>query len=155
MNVSDILSPADVICGMKTSGKKKLLTDLAALAASRLGLDAGPVFEALWEREKLGSTGVGRGVAIPHGRMDHLTRISGLFVRLQTPVAYEAIDDTPVDLVFLLLTPADAGADHLKALARISRLLRNAVTCERLRAAPNADALYSVLTEPPAGSQAA
>lgn len=155
MNVSDILSPADVVCGMRTSGKKKLLTDLAALVAPRLGLDAAQVFEALWEREKLSSTGVGRGVAIPHGRIPQLDRITGAFVRLQMPVGYEAIDDTPVDLVFLLLTPADAGADHLKALAKISRLLRNSGTCERLRAAPTADAVYSVLIEPPAGSQAA
>jgi PTS system nitrogen regulatory IIA component len=113
------------------------------------------VFEALWEREKLASTGVGRGVAIPHGRMQRLPRIAGLFVKLQTPVDFEAPDDVPVDLVFLLLTPAEAGADHLKALARISRLLRHAVTCERLRAATSADALYSLLTEPPAGTRAA
>ena len=155
MNVSEILSPADVFCDMKTSGKRRLLVDLSAIAASRADLESGVVFEALWEREKLASTAVGRGVAIPHGRMQRLSRIAGLFVKLQTAIDFEAPDDIPVDLVFLLLTPAEAGADHLKALARISRLLRHAGTCERLRAATSADALYALLTEPPAGSRAA
>jgi len=155
MNIADIITPADVFCDLKASGKRRLLVDLATIVASRLGLDGGVVFEALWEREKLASTGVGRGVAIPHGRMPRLPRIAGLFVKLQTPVDFEAPDDVPVDLVFLLLTPAEAGADHLKALARISRLLRHAGTCERLRAATSADALYSLLTEPPAGTRAA
>lgn len=155
MNVSEILNPSDVFCDMKTSGKRRLLVDLSAIAASRAGLDGGVVFEALWEREKLASTAVGRGVAIPHGRMQRLPRIAGLFVKLQTPIDFEAPDDIPVDLVFMLLTPAEAGADHLKALARISRLLRHAGTCERLRAATSADALYALLTEPPAGSRAA
>ncbi|MFN8949291.1 MAG: PTS sugar transporter subunit IIA, partial [Alphaproteobacteria bacterium] len=151
MNIADIITPADVFCDLKASGKRRLLVDLATIVASRVGFDGGVVFEALWEREKLASTGVGRGVAIPHGRMQRLPRIAGLFVKLQTPVDFEAPDDVPVDLVFLLLTPAEAGADHLKALARISRLLRHAGTCERLRAATSADALYSLLTEPPAG----
>ncbi|MFN9356235.1 MAG: PTS sugar transporter subunit IIA [Alphaproteobacteria bacterium] len=155
MNIADIITPADVFCDLKASGKRRLLVDLATIVASRVGLDGGVVFEALWEREKLASTGVGRGVAIPHGRMQRLPRIAGLFVKLQTPVDFEAPDDVPVDLVFLLLTPAEAGADHLKALARISRLLRHAGTCERLRAATSADALYSLLTEPPAGTRAA
>lgn len=155
MNIADIITPADVFCDLKASGKRRLLVDLATIVASRVGLDGGVVFEALWEREKLASTGVGRGVAIPHGRMQRLPRIAGLFVKLQTSVDFEAPDDVPVDLVFLLLTPAEAGADHLKALARISRLLRHAGTCERLRAATSADALYSLLTEPPAGTRAA
>lgn len=155
MNIADIITPADVFCDLKAPGKRRLLVDLATIVASRVGLDGGVVFEALWEREKLASTGVGRGVAIPHGRMPRLPRIAGLFVKLQAPIDFEAPDDIPVDLVFLLLTPAEAGADHLKALARISRLLRHAGTCERLRAATSADALYSLLTEPPAGTRAA
>ena len=155
MNVADILSPSDVFCGLKAGNKRKLLQDLAAIVGSRTGLDSAVIFEALWEREKLASTAVGRGVAIPHGRLPRLERIVGVFARLQTAIDFDAPDDVPVDLVFLLLTPAEAGADHLKALARVSRLLRHAGTCEQLRAATSADALYALLTEPPAGSRAA
>ena len=155
MAVADILSPADVFCDMKASGKRKLLSDLSVIVASRAGLEAGPVFEALWAREMLASTAVGRGVALPHGRIPGLSRITGLFAKLQQPIAFGAPDDLPVDLVFLLLTPADAGADHLKALARISRLMRHGGRCEQLRSARTADALYALLTEPPAGSRAA
>jgi PTS system nitrogen regulatory IIA component len=155
MTVADILSPADVFCDMKASGKRKLLSDLSVIVASRAGLEAGPVFEALWAREMLASTAVGRGVALPHGRLPGLSRIAGLFAKLQNPIAFGAPDDLPVDLVFLLLTPAEAGADHLKALARISRLMRQGGLCEQLRSARSADALYALLTEPPAGSRAA
>lgn len=155
MAVADILSPADVFCDMKASGKRKLLSDLSVIVASRAGLEAGPVFEALWAREMLASTAVGRGVALPHGRIPGLSRIAALFVKLQHPIAFGAPDDLPVDLVFLLLTPAEAGADHLKALARISRLMRQGGLCEQLRSARSADALYVLLTEPPAGSRAA
>jgi PTS system nitrogen regulatory IIA component len=108
------------------------------------------VFEALWEREKLSSTGVGHGVAIPHARLAKLERIIGLFVRLDDAIDFEAIDDAPVDLVFALLTPADAGADHLKALARVSRLMRSPAVCEKLRAANDRAQLYALLTEPTA-----
>jgi len=155
MTVADILSTADVFCDLKASGKRKLLSDLSVIVASRAGLEAGPVFEALWAREMLASTAVGRGVALPHGRMPGLSRIAGLFAKLQNPIAFGAPDDLPVDLVFLLLTPAEAGADHLKALARISRLMRQGGLCEQLRSARSADALYALLTEPPAGSRAA
>ena len=155
MSVADILSPADVFCDLKTSGKRRLLSDLSATMASRAGLEAGPVFEALWAREMLASTAVGRGVALPHGRIPGLPRIAGLFVKLQGAIAFGAPDDLPVDLFFLLLTPAEAGADHLKALARISRLMRQGGLCEQLRSARSSDALYALLTEPPAGSRAA
>ena len=155
MKISDILSPQAVIHGLPASTKKKLLAELAAQAASRLGMESGPVFELLWQREKLGSTGVGHGIAIPHARLPKLDRIVGLFAQLETPVDYESIDDAPVDLVFLLLTPADAGADHLKALAKVSRLLRNPAVCEKLRTASDSDALFHVLTETSSGSQAA
>ena len=155
MSIADILSPTDVFCDLRAANKRKLLSDLATIVASRVGIDAGAVFESLWAREMLASTAVGRGVALPHGRIAGLSRIAGVFVKLQTPISFDAPDDVPVDLVFLLLTPAEAGADHLQALARISRLMRHAGMCEQLRAATSADTLYALLTEPPAGSRAA
>jgi PTS system nitrogen regulatory IIA component len=155
MNISDILTPQAVIHGLQAASKKKLLSELASVAAGLSGLDAASVFETLWEREKLGSTGVGQGIAIPHGRIQKLEKITGVFAQLAEPVGFDAIDDAPVDLVFLLLTPQDAGADHLKALARVSRLLRNPAMCEKLRAAKDSVALYTLLIEVPAGTQAA
>ena len=107
------------------------------------------------ERERLGTTGVGAGIAIPHGRMAEAKSISGLFARLENGIDYEAVDSQPVDLVFMLIAPENAGADHLKALARVSRLLRNQVTCEKLRAANKAEVLYALLTEPSNGHQQA
>ena len=106
----------------------------------------------LTERERLGTTGVGQGIAIPHGRLADLEKIVGVFARLDTPIDYDAVDKQPVDLVFMLLAPEGAGADHLKALARVSRLLRNQAACEKLRAAKTAEALYAILTEPAAGA---
>jgi PTS system nitrogen regulatory IIA component len=155
MEISDILAPQSVFEGLKASSKKKLITDLATHAAAVANLSASAVFETLWEREKLSSTGVGHGIAIPHGRMQKLDRIVGVFAHLDEAVDYESIDEAPVDLVFALLTPADAGADHLKALARVSRLMRNAGFCEKLRAANDRAQLYALLIEPTAGVQAA
>jgi nitrogen PTS system EIIA component len=155
MDIAEILSPQAVYHRMKATNKKKLISDLANHAARAAGLDEGKVFEALWEREKLNSTGVGHGVAVPHARMPKLERIVGLFAQLETAIDFEAIDEAPVDLAFVLLTPSDAGADHLKALARISRLMRNATVCEKLRAASSVAQLYALLTEPTAGVQAA
>jgi PTS system nitrogen regulatory IIA component len=155
MDISQILAPTSVVQGLLVPNKKKLVQELASLANDQFGVDEGRVFETLWEREKLGSTGVGHGIAIPHGRMTKLDRIMGAFVQLEKPIDFESIDDTPVDLVFLLLTPMDAGADHLKALAKVSRLLRNPGVCEKLRAAKDSTAIYAVLTEPSSGSQAA
>ncbi|MEQ1867060.1 MAG: PTS sugar transporter subunit IIA, partial [Micropepsaceae bacterium] len=151
MNIADILSPHAVIHGLKTTNKKKLIAELAGQVARIAGLDEGKVFESLWEREKLNSTGVGHGVAVPHARVPKLDKIVGLFAQLESAIDFEAIDEAPVDLVFLLLTPADAGADHLKALARVSRLMRNAAVCEKLRAANDGAQLYALLTEPSAG----
>src|SRR5204863_3127010 len=105
-------------------------------------------------REHLGSTGMGQGIAIPHGRVAGVSRMVGVFARLESPVSYDAIDEQPVDLVFLLLAPVEAGADHLKALARVSRLLRNQAVCEKLRAAPQAATLFALLTEPTAAQAA-
>lgn len=125
--------------------KRSLLQQLANLAAQRLETVSAAVLSSLVERERLGSTGFGQGVAIPHGKIDGLERIYGLFARLAEPVDYKAIDGRPVDLVFLLLSPPEAGADHLKALAVISRITRNAATLERLRGARSRDALAAVL----------
>jgi PTS system nitrogen regulatory IIA component len=110
------------------------------------GISDRRIYEALAERERLGTTGIGGGVAIPHCRLTGLTRLHGAFTRLERPVPFEAIDDQPVDLVFLLLAPAEAGAEHLKALARVSRLLRDRTMCEKLRGANSADALYALLS---------
>jgi PTS system nitrogen regulatory IIA component len=151
MEIVDLLAPEAVIPALKASSKKQLLQELAHHAARLTQIPERRIFETLNERERLGSTGMGQGIAIPHGRLAGLTRIIGVFARLDTAVAYEAVDDQPVDLVFLLLAPEAAGADHLKALARVSRLLRNQATCEKLRAATKSEVLYALLTEPSNG----
>ncbi len=151
MEIVDLLAPEAVIPALKVQSKKQLLQELSAHAAKMTGIPERRIFDTLIERERLGSTGMGQGIAIPHGRLASLPRISGLFARLETPVAYEAVDDQPVDLVFLLLAPETAGADHLKALARVSRLLRNQSACEKLRAATRPEVLYALLTEPTNG----
>jgi PTS system nitrogen regulatory IIA component len=157
MNISDLLAPAAVLSALKVQGKKQLLQELATRGALITHLPERKIFETLMERERLGTTGVGQGVAIPHGRLSDLKAIHGVFARLETPIDYDAVDNQPVDLVFMLLAPEGAGADHLKALARVSRLLRNQAACEKLRAAKSAEALYAILTEPSssAGAQAA
>jgi PTS system nitrogen regulatory IIA component len=151
MEIADLLAPEAVLPAAKHHSKKQLLHELATRAAQLTGLPERRILETLVERERLGSTGMGQGVAIPHGRLAGLPRIFGMFARLETPIAYEAIDDQSVDLVFLLLTPDQAGADHLKALARVSRLLRNHAACEKLRATNRAEVLYALLTEPTNG----
>ncbi|MFL5236695.1 MAG: PTS IIA-like nitrogen regulatory protein PtsN [Rhizomicrobium sp.] len=151
MEIIDFLAPEAVLSSLRTHSKKQLIHDLAARASQLTGLPAGRIFEALIERERLGSTGMGQGIAIPHGRVAGVSRIVGIFARLESPVSYDAIDEQPVDLVFLLLAPVEAGADHLKALARVSRLLRNQAVCEKLRAAKKPEVLFSLLTESPNG----
>jgi PTS system nitrogen regulatory IIA component len=151
MEIIDLLAPEAVMPALKAGGKKQLLQELAHHAARLTQIPERRIFETLIERERLGSTGMGQGIAIPHGRIAGLSKISGLFARLEAPVAYEAVDDQPVDLVFLLLAPESAGADHLKALARVSRLLRNQAACEKLRAATKPEVLYALLTEPTNG----
>ena len=155
MNISDLLAPEAVVPALKAQNKKQLLQELAARAAAQSGLPEKRIFETLIERERLGTTGVGAGIAIPHGRMAGVTKITGVFARLDGGIDYEAVDSQPVDLVFLLLAPENAGADHLKALARVSRLLRNQATCEKLRAAGTAEAIYAILTDRGSSSQAA
>jgi len=157
MEISDLLAPDAVVPALKAQSKKQLLQELAERAAKLTGLPERRIFDTLTERERLGTTGMGQGIAIPHGRLAGLPKIVGLFARLETAIAYDAVDGQPVDLVFLLLAPEGAGADHLKALARVSRLLRNQATCEKLRAATKPEVLFALLTEKSASasSQAA
>lgn len=147
MDLRDILLPAAVLVDVKADDKKHLLADLAEAAARATGLRARDLYQALIQRERLGSTGMGRGIAIPHGRMTGLTRTVCLFARLDKAIAYDSLDGEPVDLVFLLLAPEDAGADHLKALAKLSRLLRDIRTVEMLRTTRDPATLYAILTE--------
>jgi len=154
-DLSDLVTQTGVVAALKAQSKKQLLQDLSARAAQLTGLPERTIFETLLERERLGTTGVGHGIAIPHGKLAGLPKITGLFARLESKIDFDAIDDQPVDLVFLLLAPGGAGADHLKALARVSRLLRNAQVCEKLRGAEDRAALFAILTEPLASSQAA
>jgi nitrogen PTS system EIIA component len=147
MDLRDLIAPEAVIPSLKVKTKKQALQELAQKAAALTGLDARPIFDALLQRERLGSTGVGRGIAIPHGRLASLKSIVSVFARLDEPIDFEALDGDPVDLIFLLLAPEHAGGDHLKALARISRLLREPASIEKLRASESRAALYSVLTE--------
>jgi len=152
MQIADLLSPERVLASIKPKDKKQLLQMLADKTAQLSSVTDRRIFETLLERERLGTTGVGQGIAIPHGRLGDIKKIMGVFARLETPIEYEAVDNQPVDLVFMLLAPEGAGADHLKALARVSRLLRNQATCDKLRNAATAEALYAILTEPPSGT---
>jgi PTS system nitrogen regulatory IIA component len=145
MQLADFLDFDAIKPALPGGSKRSLLQQLANLAAQRLDLSPATILASLVEREKLGSTGFGQGVAIPHGKIDGLDRIYGLFARLSEPVDFKAIDGRPVDLVFLLLSPPDAGADHLKALAAISRVIRLSATLEKMRGARSRDALAAVL----------
>lgn len=148
MDLSDILEAQGVLPSLRAKSKKQALQELASKAAELAGLDARDVFDTLLQRERLGSTGLGRGVAIPHVKFKDLDRIFCLFARLDEAIEFESHDDKPVDLIFLLLAPEHASGDHLKALARISRLVREPATLEQLRDAKDADALLDVLSNP-------
>ena len=145
MQLSDFLDFDAIKTSLSGGNKRSLLQQLANVAGQRLGREPAEILSSIVERERLGSTGFGHGVAIPHGKIDGLGRIYGLFVRLSEPVDYKAIDGAPVDLVFLLLSPPDAGAGHLKALASVSRVIRHAPTLEKMRGARSRDALAAVL----------
>jgi nitrogen PTS system EIIA component len=145
MPLTDLVAPAAIIPALHADSKKQVLQQLAAKAAQQLGQNERVIVEILTQREKLGSTGVGHGIAIPHGKLPALGRLFGLFARLERPVDFEALDGVPVDLVFVLLAPEGAGADHLKALARVARLLRDPEVALRLRETRDAGALYNVL----------
>ena len=146
MNIADLLAPDAVLPALKAQSKKQLLQELAARCHGLTHISERRIVETLVERERLGTTGVGAGIAIPHGRMSEAKSIMGIFARLENSIDYDAVDSQPVDLVFMLLAPENAGADHLKALARVSRLLRYKAICEKLRAASTSEAIYAILT---------
>lgn len=147
MEIRDLLAPERVIANLKVTSKKQALQELSKKVAAAIGQDEREIFDLLLERERLGTTGVGDGIAIPHGKLASLDRLYGMFARLERSVNFESIDERPVDLIFLLLAPETAGADHLKALARISRLLRDKKICDKLRGSDTPEALYALLTE--------
>lgn len=149
MEVSDLLTVESVIADFRVTSKKQALQEMSRHAADVIRQDERAIFDILLARERLGTTGVGDGLAIPHGRLPGLEQIHGFFARLEKPIDFDSIDDRPVDLIFLLLAPEGAGAEHLKALARISRLLRGPSFCEKLRGANNRDALYALLSQSP------
>jgi len=150
MLLTDLVAPNAIIPALKVNSKKQILQELAAKAAELTGQSERTILEILQQREKLGSTGVGNGVAIPHGKLQKLGNVFGLFARLERPIDFEALDSQPVDLIFLLLAPEGAGADHLKALARVARLLRDPEVARKLRASDGTEALYAVLAMPSA-----
>ena len=147
MDISDLIVPESVIANLRVTSKKQALQELAKKAAEITGQSERALFEVLMERERLGTTGVGHGIGIPHGKLPELERLYGLFARLETPIDFDAIDDHPVDLIFVLLAPETAGADHLKALARVSRLFRDRAICDKLRGTDSAEAIYALLTQ--------
>ncbi|MFG1462377.1 PTS IIA-like nitrogen regulatory protein PtsN [Xanthobacter sp. DSM 24535] len=146
MPLADLLAPDAVFPSLRASSKKQALQELAQHAAALIGRDAREIFETLLQRERLGSTGVGSGIAIPHGKLPKLDKLFGAFARLEKPIDFEALDGEPVDLVFLLLAPEAAGADHLKALARVARMLRDPEIAEKLRASRDARSIHALLT---------
>ena len=155
MEIADLLSSDSVLPKLRVSGKKQALQELAKRAATLTGLPERQIFDVILERERLGTTGVGGGIAIPHGRLPKLDRIYGIFARLEQPIDFESIDEQPVDLIFMLLAPETAGADHLKALARVSRMLRDRTVTEKLRGSDSREALYALLTDSNGTSKAA
>ncbi len=147
MEIHDLINPESVVANLHVTSKKQAIQDLSKKASEINGLHERAIFDVLMERERLGTTGVGNGIAIPHGKLAELETLHGLFARLEKPVDFQSIDEQPVDLIFLLLAPETAGADHLKALARVSRLLRDKTVCEKLRGTDQSEALFALLTE--------
>lgn len=147
MEIADLIHPNAVVPSLRVTSKKQALQELARRLSEAVGVPERRIFEVLIERERLGTTGVGNGIAIPHGKLSELDGLRALFARLDTPVEFDAIDEQPVDLICVLLAPESAGADHLKALARVSRLLRDRQVCEKIRGSESADAIYAILTE--------
>lgn len=154
MPLTDIVAPNAIVAALKVNNKKQALQELARRAAELSGQNERAILEVLLQRERLGSTAVGGGVAIPHGKLPDLSRLFGLFARLDRAIEFEALDNQKVDLIFLLLAPESAGADHLKALARVARLLRDPEIARKLRESRDADAIYAVLKLAPASSAA-
>lgn len=147
MEIADLIGPGAIVASLRVTSKKQALQELAKRAAQVTEQPERTIFEVLIERERLGTTGVGHGIAIPHGKLPGLDRLYALFARLETPIDFDAIDEQPVDLICVLLAPETAGADHLKALARVSRLLRDPAICEKLRGTDSAEAIHALLTE--------
>jgi PTS system nitrogen regulatory IIA component len=147
--MTDLIAPDRVLVQLRATSKRQLLQELADEAAAGSGIDAKIILEALTQREKLGTTGVGDGIAIPHAKVEGLPRLLGFFAKLARPIDFDALDDKPVDLIFLLLAPESAGAEHLKALARIARILRDPALCAQLRQATDSRLAYALLTGRP------
>jgi len=154
MDLHDLISPSHIVASLNPGSKKQLLQELAELASEKSGLSSRQIFDTLLQRERLGSTGVGNGIAIPHGKISELNEIFGLFVRLEKPVNFDATDDQPVDLVFLLLAPEGAGAEHLKALSRVARVLRDENTVNKIRQTSDISTIYALLSELPKSNAA-
>jgi PTS system nitrogen regulatory IIA component len=146
MEIGQLLKRDAVVVRVNAGSKRQGLAALAETASRSLGLAESEILDALLEREQAGSTGVGQGVAVPHARLEGLDRMAGVFIKLETPVAFDAVDDRPVDLLFALFAPRDAGVEHLRALAKVSRLLRQSELREQLRQARTADAIYALLS---------
>lgn len=147
MEIGDLITPRSVVAQLRAATKRQALQELAKRAAAITGAPERAILDVLVERERLGSTGIGMGVGIPHGKLPGLDRLVGVFARLERAIPFDSLDDQPVDLIFLLLAPENAGADHLKALARISRLLRDRSICDKLRGTDRPEALYALLTD--------
>lgn len=147
MQIAELLDRGAIALRVSAANKRKALAVIAEIAARNFGLDAGDVLDALSEREKESSTGIGHGVAVPHARLEGLSRMRGVFVRLDHPVNFESVDEAPVDLLFALFAPAQAGAEHLQSLARVSRVLRQAPLRDQLRDAQTADAIHALLVQ--------
>ncbi len=145
--LGNIITADCVIANLRAANKKQILQELARKAATLTGQKEEAIYEVLAERERLGTTGIGHGIAIPHGKLPGLDHVYGVFARLERPVDFDAIDDQPVDLIFLLLAPANSGADHLKALAKVSRLLRDRRLCEKVRGSTTCDAISALMNE--------
>lgn len=154
MALADLLQHDAIIPALRVNSKKQLLQELAAKASKLIGIPEKEIFDVILQREKLGSTGVGNGIAIPHGKLTNIASIQGIFARLETPIDFEALDEQPVDLVFLLLAPEGAGADHLKALSRIARVLRDQDLVAKLRASDSDTAIYTFLNQDQASNAA-
>ncbi|MGF7157006.1 PTS IIA-like nitrogen regulatory protein PtsN [Bartonella heixiaziensis] len=154
MNLNELIAPEAIIPALKANSKKQVLQILAEKAAELTGLNERVIFDIVLQREKLGSTGLGGGIAIPHGKLPNINRIIGIFARLESPIDFEALDDEPIDLVFLLLAPENAGADHLKALSQIARVLRHSDVVQKLRNAHDANTLYTLLIQNSASNAA-
>jgi len=145
MNIADIISKNAVLDNVQVASKRELVQSLSQRIAALSEMDERVIFDAVWERENLGSTGYGEGVAFPHARIEGLDKVCGMFARLDEPVDFDALDGKPVDLVFMLVSPENSGADHLTALAALSRILKTEGCCEKLRKARSVDEIYSIL----------